>query len=130
MAAIHIDANNVESRKDNPRVWLEYKEGYGFLAEEETNKIAAVPVQSFSTGSSTTQAPAQKRRRQSNQEQTKESDQAQSVAKHQPPRPSQPTSGKEVYPDGNKGIARTLYGTPASTRRNINLVNQFIDSQI
>lgn len=41
---VHIDAINVTIRKDNPRVWLEYVEGYEFLTEDEANKKSTVTV--------------------------------------------------------------------------------------
>lgn len=40
--AIHIDATNVTNRKDNPRVWFEYKPGYDFLEEDATNRKETV----------------------------------------------------------------------------------------
>lgn len=36
ITAIHIDASGVSDRKDHPRIWFEYKEGYEFLNEENT----------------------------------------------------------------------------------------------
>lgn len=69
--AIHIDATNVQSRKDNIRVWFEYKEGYGFLDEDDAAKKATVTVQSLSTSASGTQTTALKRRREEDQGQCK-----------------------------------------------------------
>lgn len=45
--SVHIDATNVNTRKDNPRVWFKYKAGYEFLEETETEKKSTVTVQSF-----------------------------------------------------------------------------------
>lgn len=35
---MHIDASNVNNRKDNPRIWFQYKPGYEYLTETEAGK--------------------------------------------------------------------------------------------
>lgn len=124
VTAVHIDASNVSSRKDSPRIWFQYKAGYEFLDEDETNRKAAVSVQSFSTASQVTPTPASKVRRQSGQDQTGDKGTT-PVALAQQTQPTQPANGDEV-----NDVARTLYATPASTCRNVNLVNQFVDGHI
>lgn len=126
VAAVQIDASNVTSREDNPRIWFEYKPGYDLLAEEESNNNLAVSVQSFSTGSASATTPAPKRQRQSEHE-AADGEEAAQVANQQKSQPYINSSSGGNMTAEAVGIARTLYGTPASTRRNIDLVNQFID---
>lgn len=66
--AIHIDAGEVNGRKDNPRIWFEYKDGYEYLKEDGTDMKAAVKVQSFSTYAANAVAPAARRKRQRGEE--------------------------------------------------------------
>lgn len=65
--AIHIDAAGVNNRKDNPRIWFEYKQGFEFITETESGKKAAVTVHSFSPNTAPSQTPTPKRRQQSDQ---------------------------------------------------------------
>lgn len=135
--AIHIDANNVTDRKDNPRVWFEYKPGFDFLDEAGSNKKATVTIQSFSTGNTTMKTPAVKRRRPGTQEGIQGNDemptntsaevQSQTRSKHAKESIRQ-AENKNVQQ--GKAVARTLYSTPASTRRGDGeqLINQFIDN--
>lgn len=133
--SIHIDAENVNSRKDNPRVWFEYKAGYVFLEEDETNKKSTTTVQSFSTNSATAQTPASKRRRQGSQEEPQHTDEtpkeAETLQQHCN-RGNRGTPGANASnAGGNETIARTLYETPAADRRlgNGKLIENFIDDQ-
>lgn len=63
LKAVHIDSENVSNRKDNPRIWFQYKPGYEFLEENEVGKKVEGSVQSFSTDTLTDQTPALNRRR-------------------------------------------------------------------
>lgn len=134
--AVQIDANNVTNKKDNPRVWFEYKPGYSFLEEDESNKKETVTVQSFSTDSTTVQTPAPKRRRPGAQAEAQgsvvspvnasERGQSQNRNNHTRERAAHVENDNEHYVE----LARTLYATPASSRRGNreDLINQFINN--
>lgn len=63
--AIQIDPDAVQTKKDHPRIWFEYKVGYEFLDEVDNGQKATVTVHSFSTGQVASQTPSPKRRRHS-----------------------------------------------------------------
>lgn len=136
---IHIDAAAVTSRKDDPRVWFEYKQGYEFLAEADSGKMSAVTVQSFSTELAEVKTPARKKRRPSAQ--TTDNETANTPMPTERKRNQrgerQNRAGSSQGPETDntgetEGVARTLYDTPASRRRHNDndeaLINQFIDT--
>lgn len=133
--AVHIDASNVSSRKDSPRIWFEYKAGYDFLAETEANNKATVTVQSFSTSSAQAQTPASKRRKQGYQAEINDAT-PMPVSRPQLSGTSNRNANRgwssmADNPNGDEAIARTLYDTPADVRRrgDANLIDQFINTQ-
>lgn len=127
--AIHIDDNNVNNKKDNPRAWFEYKQGFEFLDETETGKKAAVTVQSFSSNTAKAKTATPKRRRQDNQTINDNDTDTQKIpSQNRPPRNAQDQHQQTRQVD-NDELSRTLYTTPTATRRNNDerLIDDFIN---
>lgn len=53
-----VNADEVKDRKDNPRIWFEYQNGYEYLKANGFNKKVAVKAQSFSTHTESERTPA------------------------------------------------------------------------
>lgn len=135
--SVHIDAKNLNTRKDNPRLWFEYKAGYEFLEEKLNDKKLTVNVQSFSTIAAAAQTPSPKRRRQEEQAEANHNNTAPKAKNAGQPRRGQeqrntPQPNMIGSSSGyNKGLARTLYATSAADLRPVDetVIEHFIDEQ-
>lgn len=131
ITGIHIDADNVTNKKDNPRIWFEYKPCYEFLKETEAGEKATVTVQSFSTKTAPEQTPTPKRRRPD--ETTADNNSTNAVGNPNQDRP--PRQNRVQATQNGQGtddaLARKLYSTPIVDRRNSEetIIDQFMNAK-
>lgn len=118
ITAIHIDASGVNDRKDHPRIWFEYKEGYEFLNDERAKSTTKVQVQSFSSLKTVTPTPASKRKRQAAHS---GDDDSNDIEPEVDQRPGADTSTRAQHQEEETmedtedqiSVAKKLYDTPA-----------------